>query len=261
MRKEFALPPFGRAWAHMIVAAALGMVAPFLLLAVGERSISAAMAGVLQATLPLITLGAAAFLLPTERATWRKVVGVLIGFGGVMLMFSPWRSHAGSLMGQFAVLGATACYAAQVVYMRRFLAEGITPLALAACQLIGAAILQAAVMPLMPWSSPSFSWQVAASILVLGVFGTGLAYVLYFRLMEDVGGTTASSVNYLVPVAALIISATALHDTVTWNMIVGVVAVLLGLALAENRLAPVRLAAARARVSPQIEPRAPAARE
>jgi drug/metabolite transporter (DMT)-like permease len=235
--RRIALPPVGRVWAHMIVPAALGFVLPFLLLALGEHSTSAAMAGVLTAALPLITLAAATFLLPAERATWRKVGGLLIGFGGIMLVFSPWHSHGGLLMGQLAVIGATVCYAGQAVYQSRFLSsQGITPLAMAGCQLIVATLLQAAVTPLMPWHRPSFSWQVGASILVLGVVGTGIGYVLYFRLIADLGATTASSVNYLVPVAALVISVTTLHDPLTWNMLAGVVVVLLGLALAENRL-------------------------
>ncbi|MGE5830334.1 MAG: DMT family transporter [Micromonosporaceae bacterium] len=236
--RRVGLPPFSIAWVHMIVTATLGMVLPFLLLAWGERYTSAAMAGVVIAALPLITLGGVTFLLPSERATWRKVVGMLIGFAGVILVLSPWRTDPGLLKGQLAVLGAAVCYAGQTIYIRRFLSpRGISALALAASQLIVALLLQVIVTSLAPWETPRFTGQVTASIVVLGVVGTGLGYVLYFRLIADLGATTASAVNYLVPVAALIISTTTLHDAVTWSMVVGVLAVLLGLAFAENRMA------------------------
>lgn len=235
--RRVGLPRIGGVWAHMVVTATLGMVAPFLLLAWGEIYTSAAMTGMLIASLPLITLGLAAALLPSERATTRKVIGLVVGFVGVVLVLAPWRSDPGSLKGQLAVLGAAACYAGQTVYVRRFLSSrGVTPLALATSQFVVAVLLQALVMPFLSWREPSVTWRVGISIVLLGVIGTGLGYVLYFRLIADLGATTASAVNYLVPVSALVISVSILHEEVTWNMILGALTVLLGLAFAENRL-------------------------
>ncbi|MFD5428940.1 DMT family transporter [Streptomyces sp. NPDC127084] len=244
------LPSPGSAWGHIAVTAVLGMVLPFLLLAWGEQHTSAAMAGVLIGATPLLTLGAAAFFLPTEKVTWRKTGGLLLGFAGVVLVISPWQSAAGSLKGQVAVIGAAACYAAQTVYVRRFLAQrGLAPLAASASQIIAALFLQAAVTPAFAWETPSVSWSVGLSILVLGTVGTGLAYLLYFRLIADVGATTASAVNYLVPVTAVAIGATILGEAVTWNMVVGTVVVLAALAFAENRITLRRRASAAAGAS------------
>ncbi|MGV9773209.1 DMT family transporter [Streptosporangium sp. NPDC003464] len=239
--RRVRIPAFGAIWGHIAVAAILGMVAPFLLLAWGERYTSAAMAGVIIAALPLLTLVAVWILLPSEKTTRRKLAGFLLGFAGVVLIIAPWNSDAGSLTGQLAVLGAAACYAAQTVYVRRFLLQhGLAPLALAASQLVAATLLQGAVLPFTPWQTPTLSWPVVTSIVILGAIGTGLAYVLYFRLISDLGATSASAVNYLVPVVGMLTSTLLLGDTVTWNMVVGVVAVLIGLAAAENRLASLR---------------------
>ena len=234
--RRVALPPWGSAWAHFIITATLGMVAPFLLLAWGEHFTSAAMAGTVIAALPLVTLTVATVALSTERANVRKTLGLMIGFVGVLLILSPWRSDPGSLKGQLAVLGAAVCYALQTVYVRKFLSpKGFSPLALAAAQLLVAIVLQAAVTPFLEWHAPSFTFQIVASMLVLGIFGTGMAYVLYFGLIRDLGATRASAVNYLVPVAALLISTIVLGESSTWNMWLGVAVVLLGLAVAENR--------------------------
>ncbi|WP_064741772.1 DMT family transporter [Hamadaea tsunoensis] len=236
--RRVPLPPWGAAWGHFVISATLGMVAPFLLLAWGEHYTSAAVAGTVIAALPLVTMGVVMVALSTEKITGRKTVGLLIGFAGVVLVISPWRSDAGSLKGQLAVLGACVCYALQTVYVRRFLSpKGIPPLALAAAQLIVALVLQAVITPFLHWDTPHITSRVAVAIALLGIFGTGIAYVLFFGLIGELGATTAAAVNYLVPVAALLISTIVLHDSSTWNMWAGVAIVLVGLAVAENRAA------------------------
>ena len=81
--------------------------------------------------------------------------------------------------------------------------------------------------PFLTWHSPHLTGRVTASIVILGLFGTGLAYVLYFRL---VGATTASAVNYAVPVAAVLVSVVAFGEPVTWNLLVGGLVVLAAVA-------------------------------
>lgn len=238
--RKVKLPPVGIVWLHVAVTAVFGMVAPFLLLAWGERSTSAALAGTITAATPLLTLVAAATVLQTERATWLRTACLVVGFGGVILVISPWQSSRGSLAGELACLGAAVCYAVQTAYVRRFLSgRGFAPVALAASQLIAATALQAAaVTPLTAWQNPSFSGPVILSIAILGSVNTGVAYVLYFRLIRDLGATTAAAVNYFVPIFAVVIGVLALGDPVTWNMVIGTAVVLGAFALAENRVRP-----------------------
>lgn len=234
---SISLPKGGRVWGHMAVSSALGMVIPFLLLGYGEQHTSAAMAGMLIAVLPLATLAAVTVFLPAEKVSRRKLYGFLLGFAGVALIVAPWEGAPGELTGQLAVICAALSYAAQTVYIRKFLVpHGLSPVAQAGGQVIMALVLQSVTLPAFGWETPTFTWPVVVSILLLGVFGTGAAYVLYFRLITDLGAATASSVNYLVPVVGAVASTTILGDTISWNMLAGVLTVMAGLAIAENRL-------------------------
>ncbi len=230
------LPRGSGTWAHVAGAAALGNVIPFLLLSYGEQTTSAGYAGVLVGATPLLTLAVATAALPAERATRRKTLGLLVGFVGVVVVIAPWRDAASSVAGQLACLGAALSYAISFVYVRRHLSpRGIAPLALAGAQLLAATVLQAMVTPFLTWQSPHVSARVIGSILVLGLLGTGLAYVLYFRLIADIGATAASGVNYLVPLFAVLFGVVLLSEPVTWNLVAGGAVILAGMTYAEGR--------------------------
>jgi drug/metabolite transporter (DMT)-like permease len=102
--------------------------------------------------------------------------------------------------------------------------------------LLMAVVLQALLSPLLKWGPVDLTPRVLLSIVLLGVLSTGLAYVLYFRLIGDIGATSASAVNYVVPIAAVLAGVVLLGEAVTWNLVAGGLVVLLGMAYAENRL-------------------------
>ncbi len=237
--RHVALPRGAAVWGHLAAAAVFGNVLPFLLLSYGERGAGAGIAGVLIGATPLLTLAVASAALAAERATVRKVAGLVTGFLGIVLVLAPWHSAGeSSLGGELACFAAAVSYAISFVYVRRLLSpRGLAPLALATGQLLVAVALQAAVSPLLEWGAVRVTGRVVLSIALLGVLCTGLAYVLYFRLIADVGATGASAVNYVVPIAAVLIGALFLGEAVTWNVVAGGVIVLLGMAYAENRLA------------------------
>jgi drug/metabolite transporter (DMT)-like permease len=235
--RRVGLPRGRTVWGHLAGAALFGQVLPFLLLSYGERSAGAGVAGVLIGATPLLTLTIAYAALSAERATARKVVGLLIGFAGIVVVLAPWREAAGSLGGEIACFGAAISYAISFVYVRRFLSpRGLAPLSLAAGQLLVAVVLQALASPLLEWGTMQLTSRVLVSIVLLGVLSTGLAYVLYFRLIGDIGATSASAVNYVVPVAAVVVGVLFLSEPVTWNLLVGGLIVLAGMAYAERRL-------------------------
>ncbi len=235
--RHVALPRGATVWAHLAAAAVFGNVLPFLLLSYGERTAGAGIAGVLIGATPLLTLTIAYAALSAERATARKVTGLVVGFLGIVLVLAPWRTAGGSLGGELACAGAALSYAVSFVYVRRFLSpRGLPPLALAAGQLLTAVALQAAASPLLEWGAVRLTGRVVVGIVLLGALCTGLAYVLYFRLIADIGATSASAVNYVVPIAAVLVGAVFLGEAVTPNVVAGGIVVLLGMAYAENRL-------------------------
>jgi drug/metabolite transporter (DMT)-like permease len=236
------LPRAARQWAHLAVMAVVGSIAPYLLFSWGEQHVASSLAGVLNATTPLLTL---LFVMSTgsERASMTRVSGIGLGFVGVVILAAPWQSSAGdgSIAGIGACLLAASCYAAGYVYARRFLAgRGLPPLVLAAGQLTIGAFALGLAAPVVARQAATFTPSVLASVLVLGVLSTGAAYVLNYRLIQDEGATAASMANYLTPIVAVGLGAAVLGEPLTWNLFAGAGLVLLGVAIAEGQLSAVR---------------------
>jgi drug/metabolite transporter (DMT)-like permease len=229
---------------HLGVASAVANLAPYFLFAWAEQRVDSSLAGTLNSTTPLFTL-LLAYLTRTERGiSLSRISGLIVGFAGAVLVVAPWRAVAGSVSGELACLGAAACYGIGYVYMRRFLTgRGLSPLALATTQLaVGTSIIWA-VGPVVANTPIHLSTVVLLSTLALGVFGTGMAYLLNYRLIQDEGATSASTVTYLLPVVAVVLGILVLGEPVSWNLWVGAPVVLLGVSLSENRLSLSRLRA------------------
>ncbi|GAB3260014.1 DMT family transporter [Alteromonas gracilis] len=222
-------------WVHLAASAALGMVAPFLLIGYGQQHTGAATTGAIIAALPLITLVLAAVLLPQERAGARTVLAFAVAFVGVVLVIGPWRVGGAELVGSLAILGAATAYAAETVYIRRFLVtRGLPPLLMAAGQLATGLVVQVALVPATGWSPVRLTTAVVISVIVLGAVGTGLAYLFFNQLITEVGAARAASVNYLVPVVSAGGAVVLLGERLTWNLLVGGAVVLMALAAAER---------------------------
>jgi drug/metabolite transporter (DMT)-like permease len=227
-----------RAWRHVAISAIFANVVPYLLLSYGEQHASASVAGVLIGGTPLVTLLIATVALREESANRRSVAGFLIGFIGVVLVLSPWAAGSSSVAGSLACFGAAVSYAVGYVYVRKFLSPlRIKPVTLATNQLVSAAVIQALITALFPWHPIAVILPGAiASIVLLGALSTGFANILYFRLIQDVGASTAAAVDYIVPIFATLFGFLLLAEPITWNVITGGSIVLLGMAIAEGRL-------------------------
>jgi drug/metabolite transporter (DMT)-like permease len=153
------------------------------------------------------------------------------------LIFSPWRSaNEIATWGGLAFLAASASYGVSYVYMGRFLAgRGIAPVVLSASQLAAGALLMVLALPLGGLAAPHWRTDALVSLLILSVFGTGVAYVLNYRLIGDEGSTVASTTTYLLPVVAVVLGAVVIHERVTLAMVAGMVVVLVGVALVQRR--------------------------
>ncbi|MGA3564847.1 DMT family transporter [Melissospora conviva] len=236
MSRGLRFPRDARTWGHLFVAALVANAIPYFLFGFGEQTVGSNVAGVLNATTPLWTL-LLAFLVGVDRnVTATKAVGFAVGFLGVVVIFSPWESAAEiASWGGLACLAASASYGLSYVYMGRYLTgRGISPLVLSASQLGAATILLALAMPFAGLDAPEWRWDAVGSLLVLGALGTGIAYVLNYRIIQDEGPTAASVVTYLLPIVAVILGWAVLSEAVTVAILAGVVLVLSGVILSKR---------------------------
>jgi len=224
------LPRDRATWGHAAVVAVLANTVPFVLLAYGEQHVDSVLAGLLNATTPLMTLLFVPLLVPTERITARGVAGLLIGFAGVLCVLGVWRGVAGgTVAGTLACLGSTASYGASFAYMQRFFAgRSGSASALSAAQLVCASVELAVVAPALAGLPHWPGVPAAVALLALGALGTGLAYVLNLGVVRAAGPTVASTVTYIIPVWSTTIGAVLLAEPVGWNTVVGGVVVVAG---------------------------------
>ena len=221
-------------WRPLLVMAVIANVVPFALITWGEQAISSGLAAVLNATTPLFTAGLAAALIPQEKMNGLRVAGIVIGFAGVAVIVGA-EPEASEIAGQLAVVVASLSYAVGFVYARRRITgREHSPLELSAVQLSLAA---AVILPFAAWETvlhpPRFTIAAASSVAALGMLGTGIAYILLYRLLGDVGPTSASFVTYLLPIYGVALGWLLLDERLGWNSLVGGLLVIGGIALAE----------------------------
>jgi drug/metabolite transporter (DMT)-like permease len=220
---------FARHWPAICVIGVLNSGIPFLLFAFALLSITTGLSAILNATVPLF--GAlVAWLWLKDRPASSRILGLVIGFAGVALLAwdkASFRADAGGIAPAWAVLAcllATVCYAIAASATKRFL-TGLPPLVTATGSQVGAAAglaLPAAWL----WPQQLPGTQAWLALLVVGVLCTGVAYVLYFRLIEQAGPARALAVTFLVPVFAILYGALFLREQVTpWMLVCGLVIV------------------------------------
>jgi drug/metabolite transporter (DMT)-like permease len=226
------LPRDRKIWAHLVIAAVFGNAVPFFLFGVGERTVDSGVAGVLNATTPLWALLIGVLMRHERKLLSVRMLGLVMGFAGTLLIFAPWQAHGLASWGALAILAAAASYAVSYTYIGMKLSgRGTAPIALSAAQLVTAIGLSAFMLPIDGFEPMSWNPVSALGVLVLGVFGTGFAFALNYRLIADEGAVTATSVGYLLPVVSVLLGAAALHEQITVRIVIGMIVVLLGVGL------------------------------
>lgn len=195
-----------RQWLDIVVVGITLCAAPFLLNSTAQTYVTSVLAGLLNATMPLFTAIFVAILIPRERSDLRGMLGLLVGFLGIAVLLGVWQVGSASALGAGLILGATACYGFGTTFTRLRLSNtGLPPLVLPALALLG-----------------------------LGLGCTGLAYVLFWRVIAIAGATVAASSTYLIPLVSTTLGVLALHERLDWYEPVGGVIVLLGVALTQH---------------------------
>ena len=220
--------PRGRVWLHLAVVALLMNAVPFTLFAYGETKVSSILAGLWNATTPLMTLLVMLTLIRDDRPDRRSLAGLAGGFAGVTILLGPWQGLGGDeLLGHLACLAGAACYGLGLPYTRRHLSgrpEG--GVALAAAQLVCGTAMLAVVAPLAGVPTTALEADAIASLLVLGVLGSGVAYVLTHAIIRAAGASTFSTVTYLIPVVSTALGVIVLSEPLGWNEPAGAAVVL-----------------------------------
>lgn len=230
------LPRTFSAWMPLLVLGLTNIAIPFFLISWGEQSIDSAVASILDATVPLFTILIAHFLLPDDKMTLPKVLGLIVGFAGIIVLMSKDMnvSH-NSLLGQVAVIVASLFYAISSVYARR-VTEDTPGILRSAGPLVSASAVM--WMGTFLFEGPVHVPQLGitwVALLFLGVLGSGVAFVMAYYLIHEIGPTRTTMVTYLFPLGGVILGVTFLNEQLTWHVIVGALLILASLAIANMK--------------------------
>lgn len=232
--------PPRRLWGILLLNAMLAATIPWGLTALGEQYISSALTAIVGSTGPLFTLLAILVAFPEERPTWQRMLGLGVGFLGVLIVVGVWRGiGTATWIGIAAVIAANVIWSWSLPVSRRYLTGGIratdiSPTALAAGMFTMASIAVVPFLFVVPVVHETVDWSAGLAIVMLGALGSGLAAVMNFRVIGRADATTASTVLYLTPLVAVIVGSTVMGETLTWNEPVGGVVILMGAALAQG---------------------------
>lgn len=227
-------------WIAFLGMGLLNNVVPYGLIVWGQHTVASSLASILNATTPLFGVVVAGLLLPDERVSVLKLIGVAVGFGGVVVMIGldALSGLGAGVLAQLAVLGAALSYAFAGVFGRRFKRLGVDPIVTAAGQVTASTALVApmAILVDRPWTLAMPSAATWSAIAGLAVLSTALAYILYFRILARAGATNLLLVTFLIPVSAILLGSLVLGERLEWTHVFGMALIGLGLAAIDGRL-------------------------
>jgi drug/metabolite transporter (DMT)-like permease len=237
-----ALPREPRIYGHLVVMAIINIALPFFLITNAEKTTDSALAAIINGSVPLFTIVIAALVLDDEPITVNRLIGLIVGFVGVVIIVS--RGLGGgesSVTGELALIGSSISYAAGAVYSRRNV-RGLRPMIPALFQ-VGFAFVITAVLALL--LERPFETQVRPdavfAVVWLGILGSGFAYLAVFRLFSHWGATRTSLVAYLLPVVGIVLGFVVLREEIDARIILGTALVIGGVALVNARYGQRRL--------------------
>jgi len=232
-----SMPLSGKLWLRFLLLGFLNSSLPFVLIAWGELHISSGLASILNATTPIFMVAVAHWGTDDEKLSSGRAMGIALGILGVIVLVGPGvLGGGGAIWGELAVIAASCSYGFGGVYSRRF--KDLSPLQAATGQMTGATILLIPLSLLIdrPWTLAAPHLDVWAAWLAIALVNTALAYVVYYRMVANVGVTYISLVTLLIPVIALLLGTAFLDESVTLQSLAGMAIIALGLATSDGRL-------------------------
>jgi len=229
-------PSDWRIYAQLVVLGILNYAIPFALFPWSEEHLASGIVGVINGMTPMTTVIVSQLWPGGEKASWNKIVGVLVGLAGAVILASPALAQgvSGQALAYLAALGATLCYALTLNYARRFKAVDST--VVASSSLTAAALIMIPVALLfssVPVISKTETW---ASLFGIGVFSTSFSFLLVYWLLPKVGATNLSLNTFITPISAIILGVLILHESFLPVHVIGIVVIFLGLVFIDGRL-------------------------
>jgi len=223
-------------WLHFIIFAVIGNILPFLLIAKGQLTISSGMAGLLMAIMPLVTLILAHFFLPNDKLNRYKIIGFVLGISGVFFILGPsLNDDNNTVFGILLVLAAACCYAINTIFATRL--PSYDPLVSSSGVLIVASVISFLIWPdIFYLNFLELSLISILSILLLGIFPTAIAMVIYFNIINSAGATFLSNINYLIPVVAFFLGALVLGESIFWHNLLALLLIISGIVISRLRI-------------------------
>jgi len=229
------LPREPRVYGHLVVMSAINIAIPFALITWAERSVDSSLAAILTAAVPLFVIVLAPIFLPDEPIRVNGLAGLAVGFVGVVILTGRDLSGSGTeLVGAMALIGAALSYACGAIYARRNV-RGLRPMVPAVLQVSFAFLIMTAMAVLFEHpldSSPDA--QAIFSIVWLGLLGSGLAYLCFFRLLGPWGATRLTMVSYVIPVVGILLGFIVLNEAIDGRVLFGTALILAGIGLVNS---------------------------
>jgi len=224
---------------HLWVVALLLNVIPGIFFAWAETEVTSILAGIINAVTPLMTLIAIMLVSRNEKPTAPQIVGLLLGFLGVLTVLGAWKGLGDNpLWAILVLLAAVTCYGFSFPYSRRYILPAqLKPEVMAATQVTLGAITLLPLFLMDGIAKDEYRIGPVLAMIALGVFGSGFAYIWNFTIMRAAGSAIASSVTYVTPVVAVVVGLIFLQEKLHWYEPVGALVVLLGAAIAQGRIA------------------------
>jgi len=231
------LPGDAKSWRLGVVLGVFGLALPFFLIGWGEEAVESGQAAILMAVMPLATLALAHFFTKGDPFHWRKLAGIVLGFGGIVILVGPaaMKGLGGQLGHQLAIAGGAVCYAVNAVVTRN-LPAGSSLIGRAVMVMlcgVGISVPLAAIIdgPTALLAADPVAWWLT---MYIGVLPTGMATLIYFYIVDARGASFFSFVNYLNPVFGVMWGALLLSEIVQLEAVAALGAILIGIAISSR---------------------------
>jgi drug/metabolite transporter (DMT)-like permease len=229
-----------KVWRVFLIMGFINNVVPFSLLVWGMTELASGLAAILNAMTPFFTILLAHFVTIDERISYNKIVGVLLGLAGVVVLIGvdALGGFNASILAMLACLGAAFSYALAAIYGRQFIRMNIQPVTGAFGQVTASSFLLIPIVIFVdsPWTLSMPGMNTWLSIAILGVGSTAIAYILYFSILAAAGATNIALVALIVPVSAILFGWLILGETLLTNHLIGMAIIALGLLAIDGRL-------------------------